>query len=289
METPSTFKKRGQWSELWKRLRRNKMALVGLAIMVLMAFLSFFANYVAPHGYDEQDAVNRAFLGPTLAFPFGTDNLGRCILSRVIYGARVSLEVGLIAVGISASLGTLLGSIGGYYGGRSDNIIMRLMDVLMAIPGILLAITIAATLGPGLINAMIAVGISHTPEFARVVRGQVLTVRGNEYIEAARAINASDARIIMRHIVPNVLAPTIVQITLSVATAIMTTASLSFLGLGVQPPVPEWGAMLSQSRIYLRDDPHMMIFPALAIIATVFALNLLGDGLRDALDPKLKK
>lgn len=282
-------KKRSQWADVWRRLKRNKMAVAGLIILVLLILLAVFANVIAPYGFDEQDPVNRAFLAPCAEFPFGTDNLGRDILSRVIYGARVSLQVGLIAVGISAVLGGLLGAISGYYGGRCDNLIMRFMDILLSIPGILLAITIAATLGPGLVNAMIAVGISGTPGFARVVRASVLSVRGNEYIEAARAINASDARIIAKHILPNILAPVIVQATLSVATAIMTAASLSFLGVGVQPPIPEWGAMLSQGRTFLRDSPHVVLFPGLAIMITVFALNLLGDGLRDALDPRMKQ
>lgn len=282
-------KKRGQWGEVWKRLKRNKMAIFGLGIFAILVFLAVFADFIAPYGYDDQDPVNRAFLVPCAAFPFGTDNLGRCILSRVIYGARISLQVGIIAVGISAVLGGIIGSIAGFYGNRTDNILMRLMDVLLAIPGILLAITISATLGPGLTNAVIAVGISGTPAFARVVRASVLSVRGNEYIEAARAINASDLRIITRHILPNIMAPVIVQATLNIATAIMTAASLSFLGVGVQPPIPEWGAMLSQARGFLRDYPHTVIFPALAILLTVFAINLLGDGLRDALDPRLKK
>lgn len=283
------IRKRGQWAEVWKRLKRNRMALAGLVILAAMAVIAVFAASIAPYHYDDQDPIDRAFITPCPDFPFGTDNLGRDVLSRVIYGTRISLQVGLIAVGISLALGCVLGAVAGYYGGRTDNLIMRLMDVLLAIPGFLLAITIAAMLGPGIINAMIAVGMSGTPGFARVVRASVLSVRGNEYIEAARAINASDYRIITKHIMPNILAPVIVHATLSVANAIMTAASLSFLGLGVQPPIPEWGAMLSQGRVFLRDDPHVVIFPMLAIMLTVFALNLFGDGLRDALDPRMKR
>ncbi len=282
-------KSRSPWGEMWVRLKRNRMALVGLGILLLMIVLAIFAHVVAPYGMDDQDPIERAFLSPSLDFPFGTDNLGRDILSRLIYGARISLQVGIIAVGISFVLGCVFGAISGYYGQVWDNVIMRLMDTLLAIPGILLAITVAATLGPGIINAMIAVGISGVPGFARVVRASVLTVRGNEYIEAARAINASDFRIITRHIMPNILAPVIVQATLSVANAILMASALSFLGLGVQPPIPEWGAMLSQGRIFLRDYPHVVVFPAIAIMMTVFGLNLFGDGLRDALDPRLKR
>lgn len=288
-KTHASIKKRSQWGDVWKRLKRNKMAVAGMVILVLLVLLAIFADFIAPYGYDDQDPVNRAFLTPCAAFPFGTDNLGRDILSRVIYGARISLQVGLVTVGISAILGGILGAIAGYYGNRADNVIMRFMDILLSIPGILLAITIAATLGPGLINAMIAVGISGIPAFARVVRASVLSVRENEYIEAARAINASDLRIIVSHILPNILAPIIVQATLNVATAILTASALSFLGVGVQPPIPEWGAMLSQGRTFLRDYPHVVLFPGLAILVTVFSLNLLGDGLRDALDPRLKR
>ncbi|MDR1520312.1 MAG: ABC transporter permease [Planctomycetota bacterium] len=282
-------KSRGPWGEVWRRLKRNRMALIGLAILLAMVLLAIFADVVAPYGMDDQDPLERAFLSPSLEFPFGTDNLGRDILSRVIFGARISLQVGIIAVGISFVFGCVFGAIAGYYGNTWDNIIMRLMDTLLAIPGILLAITIAATLGPGIINAMMAVGLSGAPGFARVVRASVLTVRGNEYVEAARAVNASDFRIITKHIMPNILAPVIVQATLSVANAILMAAALSFLGLGVQPPIPEWGAMLSQGRLFLRDYPHVVIFPATAIMLTVFGLNLFGDGLRDALDPRLKR
>lgn len=281
-------KKRGQWADVWLRLKKNKMAVTGLVILALLVIIAIFADYIAPYGFDDQDPVGRGLLSPSKEFLFGTDNLGRDILSRIIFGARVSLQVGIIAVGISVVSGGFLGAIAGYYGGKYDNWIMRFLDVLMSIPGILLAITISATLGPGITNAMIAVGISGTPGFARVVRASVLSIKGNEYIEAARAINSSDFRIITRHIIPNILAPVIVQATLSVANAIMTAASLSFLGMGVQPPIPEWGAMLSQGRSFLRDYPHVVLFPGLAIMVTVFSLNLLGDGLRDALDPKLK-
>jgi len=254
---------------------------------VLMAL---FAKQIAPYYYDNQD-ISVALLAPgeNPKFPLGTDNLGRDILSRIIYGAQISLRVGLVAVCISAGVGCILGAIAGYFGGVVDNVIMRIMDVLLAIPGILLAIAIAATLGPGMTNAIISVGISGIPAFARVVRSSVLSVRDMEYIEAAKAINATSARILLRHITPNILAPILVQATLGIANAILQAASLSFLGLGAQPPVPEWGAMISNGRAYLRDYSYMVTMPGIAIMITVFAINLLGDGLRDALDPRLKQ
>jgi peptide/nickel transport system permease protein len=226
---------------------------------------------------------------PSSKYLLGTDEFGRDILSRLIFGARVSLQVGFIAVGISLVVGGLLGAFAGFYGGWLDNLIMRVMDVLLSVPQTLLAIAIAAALGPGLYNLMIAVGISAVPNYARIVRGSVLSIRGMEYVEAARAVGSSDLRIILRHIIPNSMAPIIVQSTLGVASAILNAAGLSFIGLGIQPPNPEWGAMLSGGRQYIRDFPHLTLYPGLAIMLTILALNFLGDGLRDALDPKLKR
>ena len=226
---------------------------------------------------------------PSAKHLLGTDEFGRDIMSRLIYGARVSLQVGFIAVGISLVVGGLLGAFSGFYGGTLDNVIMRVMDVLLAVPQTLLAIAIAAALGPGLFNMMIAVGISAVPNYARIVRSSVLSIRGMEYVEAARAVGSSDFRIILRHIIPNSMAPIIVQSTLGVASAILNAAGLSFIGLGIQPPNPEWGAMLSGGRQYIRDFPHLTLYPGLAIMLTILALNFLGDGLRDALDPKLKR
>ena len=281
------IKKRGQGRDIWRRLCKNRLAVFGMIVLALIVLLAIFANVVAPYPYELQD-YSAAFQFPSWAHPFGTDNYGRDILSRVIYGTRISLQIGLISLSGGALIGCLLGAIAGYFGGGLDTFIMRVNDVLMSIPKTILAIAIATTLGPGLVNAMIAVSISSVPTFARVVRASTLTVKDQEYVEAAHAIGCSSARIIGRYIFPNVMAPIIVQSTLGVGTAIILAASLSFLGLGIQPPTPEWGAMLSAARGFMREQWYMVLFPGLAIVVTVLALNLFGDGLRDALDPKLK-
>ncbi|MBN2899849.1 MAG: ABC transporter permease [Clostridia bacterium] len=280
-------KKKSNWLDVWKRLKKNKMAMFGLAIIIVLFLTAIFADFIAPFSYDEQDLLNM-FQTPSAAHWFGTDEFGRDIFSRVVYGSRISLEVGFIAVGISLITGGLIGAIAGFYGGRLENLLMRAMDILLAIPEILLAIAIVAALGPSISNLMIAVGISSIPGYARLVRASVLTIREQEFIEAAKAAGSSDLRIIFKHILPNCMAPIIVQATIGVAIAILTAAGLSFIGLGIQPPTPEWGSMLSGGRSYIRDYPHMTLYPGLAIMVTIFALNLLGDGLRDALDPKLR-
>lgn len=274
--------------DIWRRLRKNPLAMFGLFIVALLIFFAITADIIAPYKYYEQDLM-ASFQSPSREHLFGTDEFGRDILSRIIHGSRISLQVGLIAVGISVVLGGFFGAVAGFYGGRIDNLIMRGMDILLSIPSILLAIAIAASLGPGLYNMMVAVGISTTPQYARIIRGSVLSLRGQEFVEAAKAVGSSDTRIIMKHILPNCLAPIIVQSTLGVASAILTAAGLSFIGLGIQPPTPEWGAMLSGGREYIRDYAYMTIFPGLAIMITILALNFLGDGLRDVLDPKLKR
>ncbi|MCR5347317.1 MAG: ABC transporter permease [Fretibacterium sp.] len=274
--------------EVMFRLAKSPLAMFGLAIIGLLVFCAIFAEVIAPYSPIKQDLMHM-FETPSSEHWLGTDEFGRDILSRLIYGARVSLQVGFIAVGIALVIGGMLGAVSGYYSGWLDNSIMRVMDVLLSIPQTLLAIAIVAALGPSLMNLMIAVGISAVPTYARIVRGSVLSIRSMEFIEAARAVGSSDLRVILKHILPNSMAPIIVQSTLGVASAILNAAGLSFIGLGIQPPNPEWGAMLSGGRQYIRDYPHMTLYPGLAIMFTILALNFLGDGLRDALDPKLKR
>jgi len=284
-------KKRNQWKEVWVRLKRNKMAVVGLVILVILVFLAVFANFIA----DYETVVIKQNLQrghrlapPSAAHIFGTDEFGRDIFARIIHGARVSLKVGIISVALSILWGGTLGAIAGYYS-KLDNYIMRIMDIFLAVPSILLAIAIVSALGPSMLNLMIAISISSVPRYARIVRASVLTIKDQEFIEAARATGSSNFRIIYRHIIPNSLAPVIVQGTLGVSSAILSTAGLSFIGLGIQPPAPEWGAMLSGGRQYLRTAWWVTTFPGVTIMITIFALNLLGDGLRDALDPRLKQ
>jgi len=281
-------KKIGLLRETWSSLKKNNLALFGLFLIVAILFSVIFADFIAPYGIDDQDLLNR-FVSPSKSHIFGTDNLGRDIFSRVLFGGRVSLMIGLFSALFSAGVGIFFGSLAGFYGGKLDNLIMRGIDIMMAIPSMLLAISIVAALGPGMNNVIIAVGIGMIPGYARIVRASILSVKEQEYIEAARSIGANDYRIIMRHILPNCMAPIIVNITMSVARSILEAASLSFIGMGVQPPSPEWGAMLSAARPYIRDHWHVITFPGLAIMAIIFGLNLFGDGLRDALDPKLKR
>lgn len=282
-------KKRSQWAEVWRRLKKNKTAMIGLSILVVLILLALFADVIA--NYEnvviKQDLANR-LKGPGNGHILGTDEFGRDIFARLIHGSRVSLQVGVVAVSIAVAIGGTLGAIAGYYGGNLDNVIMRIMDIFLAIPSILLAISIVSALGPSLFNLMLSIGISSVPSYARIVRASVLSIRDQEFIEAARAIGANDFRIITKHIIPNALAPVIVQGTLGVAGAILSTAGLSFIGLGIQPPAPEWGSMLSGGRQFLRYAWHVTAFPGIAIMLTILSLNLLGDGLRDALDPRLK-
>ena len=280
-------RKRSPWRDVWYQLRRNKAALFGMFIIFMLFLFAITADWIAPYGIDDQN-LSLGITPPGPGHPLGTDNFGRDILSRIIHGSRISLMVGFVAVSISLVVGGALGAIAGYFGGRLDNIIMRTMDILLAIPSILLAISIVSALGPGLVNVMIAVGISSIPSYARIVRASVITLKDQEFIEAARAVGTSNFRIITKHLIPNSLAPIIVQATLGVASAILSAAGLSFIGLGIQPPTPEWGAMLSTGRGYIRDFPHLTAFPGLVIMITIFGLNLFGDGLRDALDPRLK-
>ena len=281
-------KQRSQLAEVWRRLKKNKMAMFGLAVIVIIILTAIFADFVAPYSFRTQN-LRRVAEAPSRDHLLGTDELGRDIFSRIIYGTRVSLQVGFVAVSISIIVGGFLGSIAGYYGGKLDNIIMRIMDILLAIPSILLAIAIVSAFGGGLVNVMVAVGISSIPVYARIVKASVISIKEQEFIEAARAVGAKDLRIIFKHVLPNSMAPIIVQGTIGVANAILSAAGLSFIGLGIQPPTPEWGAMLSGGRMFIRTAPHIATFPGVAIMITIFALNLLGDGMRDALDPRLKQ
>ena len=282
-------KKQSQIAEVWKRLCRNKTALLGLVIVVLLALMALLSPVV--FNYDTQVIkanYSNTLQWPSAAHPFGTDEMGRDILIRTMYASTTSLSIGVVTVVVALAVALVLGSAAGYFGGKVDMIIMRIMDVFLAIPGTLLAICIVASLGNSITNLIIAQAVSSIPSLSRVVRGAVMTVRDAEYVEAARAIGAKDATIIFRDVLPNSLAPIIVQTTLQVASVILSIAGLSFIGLGIPAPMPEWGAMLSASRAYIRDYSYMCLFPGLAIMVTILSLNLLGDGLRDALDPRLR-
>ena len=273
------------WRQAWRMLRRRPVALASALVLLVVMLAAVFASWVAP--YDplatSWSLVRKA---PSAAHWFGTDEVGRDVLSRVIWGARASLSAGLIAVAIAVLVGVPLGMLAGYVGGVLDSVIGRLTDAMLAIPFLILAIALAAFLGPSLSNAMIAIGVSATPIFVRLARGQVLSARAEDWVEAARAVGNPRSRILMRHILPNILPPVLVQSTLAIATAIIAEASLSFLGLGQQPPAPSWGSMLNTAQRFLTQAPWLALFPGLAIFVTVLAFNLLGDALRDAFDPR---
>jgi len=282
-------------ADAWRRLRKNKLALAGLSWIILMILIAVTADLWAPRllgdpiNIDTTKASALSLQSPSVDHPFGTDKLGRDIASRVVYGARVSLMVGVIAVAIMVSIGLIMGAIAAYYGGIWDAIIMRTADIFYAFPYVLFAIALIAVLGRGLQNVFIAIGVLGWPSIARVFRSSILSVKETEYVDAARAMGASTRRILLRHIAPNAMAPIIVYATMSVGGAILTEAALSFLGMGVQPPSPSWGGMLSEARSYMITAPWMMLYPGIAILTTVLAFVLLGDGLRDALDVKMKE
>lgn len=282
------FHRESSLKGIWRRLRRNKLAMTGLVILLVMILLAILAPVIASEGYDAQ-VLGDKLLAPSWEHPFGTDNLGRDILSRCIWGGRYSITVGFISVIMACIGGVILGMLAGFYGGRTDNIIMRALDVFMAIPPILLAIAIASALGAGFINLMMAVGLGTIPAYARIIRASVMSIRDQEFVEAARCSGANNFRIMFRYVFPNCLSPLIVQITIGVASAILVASSMSFIGLGLQPPIPEWGAMLSDGRPYIRQAWWVCTFPGIMIMLSVFSLNVFGDGLRDALDPKLKR
>ena len=269
------------------RLRRHRAAALGLVVLAVLATCAVLAPWLSPAD-PIKTAPREALREPGPGHAFGTDQYGRDVLSRVLHGARISLVVGLVSVSIALVLGLPVGLAAGYYGGRLDELLMRVMDVLLAFPGILLALAIVSVLTPSLVNLMIAVGLAAVPTYARLVRGSVLVAKENLYVEAARAVGCRDGLVVARYILPNVVAPVIVTATLGMGTAILSAAALSFLGLGSQPPQPEWGRMLSEGRDYLREAWWISTFPGLGIVFTVLAMNLLGDGLRDVLDPRLR-
>jgi ABC-type dipeptide/oligopeptide/nickel transport system permease subunit len=272
-------------SEIWRRFAKHRLAVIGLGVILALVVLALGARQIAPHDPIRQD-LPHALAKPSAEFPLGTDEFGRCILSRILFGARLSLLVGVIATTIGATAGILLGLCAGYFP-RADAPVMRCMDVLLAFPSILLAIAVVSALGPSLGNVMIAVGVRSVPSFARVSRSMVLSLRELEFVQGAAALGASHARVLFGHILPNSVSPLLVFSSMQVATAILLAAILSFLGLGVQPPTPEWGKMVSDGRAYLMDAPHVSLFPGLAIFIAVMGFNCLGDGLRDALDPRV--
>ena len=280
-------RKKSKLKDIWRRLKKNKMAVAGLIVLILLFIVAIIAPVLAPQHYSTQDSKS-SYAKANSQYILGADKLGRDILSRLIYGSRASLEMGIIAVAIAAVLGVTIGSIAGFFGGWTDNICMRVLDIYQAIPMLLLCITLAAILGPSLQNAIIALGICHVPGFARLMRASVLTVREKEFIESARAINEGNGRIILKHIVPNAIAPIIVEFTMGIGACILAGSLLSFVGLGVQPPVPEWGTMISDGRNVMREHPTLALYPGICVMISVLACNLLGDGLRDALDPRLR-
>jgi peptide/nickel transport system permease protein len=284
-DSPKTH---SQWLDVWHRLCSNKLAVVGMIIVAFLVFIAIFADFIAPYDYSAIDPTNRLQM-PSLAHWCGTDNNGRDLLSRIIYGGRISLLVSLLSVLISLGLGGLIGAVAGYFGGVVDSVIMRIMDVLMAIPGTLLAVCVSSLLGSGVWQTAVAIAISGIAPTARMLRATALSVRDQEYVEAARAGGSNHWRTIIHHVVPNCLAPIIVDASMKLGGNIMMISGLSFIGLGVQPPTPEWGSILNAGREYIREFWPMITFPGFAIMLTVFGFNVFGDGLRDALDPKMKE
>lgn len=282
-----TRKKRSRAGEVWHQLKKNKIAVVSMIVLIIIFLVAIFAPLIAPYDYDQQDFRN-SFAGPSKEHLLGTDRLGRDILSRLIYGSQQSLQIGIYSTFIAAIIGIIIGALAGYYGGWLDNLLMRFLDIYQGIPMFLLCVTLAAVLGPSLRNAIIAIGVGSVPGYARLMRASVLTVGGMEYIEAAKGINAKDSRIILKHIIPNAISPLIVSITMSMGSSVLAGAGMSFIGLGVQAPIPEWGAMISDARSFMRSHGEIALYPGICIIITVLAFNLLGDGLRDALDPRLR-
>lgn len=284
----STGRKSESWLfRAWRRFLRHRLAVVAASVIVLLYLVAIFAPWIAPYDPIKDHNLARRLEAPSLEHPFGLDEVGRDMLSRVIWGSRLSLTVGFLAASLSLGLGVTFGALAGYFGGMVDSVIMRFVDLLMAIPPILLIIAVVAALGPSFTNVIIVIGATGWTQYARVTRGEFLSLRNEEFVESARAIGGSTARVVFYHILPNCLAPIIVLATLNVATAILIETALSFLGFGVQPPTPSWGNILTPGRQYMRHAPHIATIPGIAITITVLAFNLAGDGLRDALDPKM--
>lgn len=277
----------GSLPYVWKKIRTRRLAMIGLIFVVTLLILSFISPWICTYSY-KAISMKDKFALPSWQHPFGCDELGRDILSRVLYGAKYTMSVGVFSTGFSCLAGVILGSVAGYFGGFVDNLIMRCLDVFQSFPGILLAITLSTVLGPGFEKVIIAMGIAYMPAYARMMRASILTIRDSEYIEAATAMNCTTFQIVKRHIIPNAISPLIVQVAMGIASAGLSASSLSFLGFGVKATTPEWGAMLSSARTFIQDYPHMCIFPGIFIMATVLSFNLVGDAIRDALDPKLK-
>lgn len=283
------YKRRSQIGSVLYRLKKNKLAMFGLFLLLAMITIALCADFIADYdgrviGQNIKERLNP----PSASHWFGTDHFGRDIFARIVHGSRISLSLSIVAMVFAVAAGAIIGAIAGYYGGKTDDIIMRFMDILLSIPPMLMSISIVAALGQSMVNLLIALGIAYIPVFARVIRSSILSVKGQEFIEAAKACGTSDRRIILKHIIPNAVGPIIVQATLAMGSVILIISSLSFMGLGVKPPAPEWGTMLYEGRDFLRQAPYLTLFPGAAITIAVISLNLLGDGLRDALDPRLK-
>jgi len=287
LKAKGKVQKNSPMKDVWKRLQRDKRAMIGLVIFILLIVVAIFPKLFTSYSYTAQDYMAIHQL-PSAEHIFGTDQLGRDIFTRVVYGTRISLGIGLAGVIISLVAGGLLGAVSAFYGGKTDNIIMRIMDIFGAIPSTLLAISVAAVLGRSVITLVLAMSVSSIPLYSRIVRANVLTVKSKDYIEAGKCVGASDLKLILRHMIPNAMGPIIVQATFGVASSILMIAGLSYIGLGIAPPTPEWGSMLSDAKTYIQQFWHPMIFPGIAIFLTSFSLNVLGDGLRDAFDPKLR-
>lgn len=279
--------KPGSLPYIWNKVRKNPAAMISLVIVVTLLVLSFISPYICKYGWAEIN-IRSQFQGPSAEHLLGCDEIGRDILSRVLYGAKYTMSIGIIATAVSFTLGVIVGSIAGYFGGAVDSFLMRFLDIFQSFPDILLAIALATAFGQGFDKIILALGITRVPMYARMMRANILTVRSSEYIEAATSINCSTSRIIVKHVIPNAISPLIIQVTMGIANAGLQASSLSFLGFGVQPPTPEWGSMLATARNYIRDYPHMIIIPGVFIMITVLSFNLIGDAVRDALDPKLR-